>query len=85
MLVYPYSMRRILLAVLILMTTCIAQETTTSTQAPGLDELHRMAARFAPTPLEVNTAGLSEGDKKALIKLIQEASGVDLAKDVAAQ
>src|SRR5438046_1550009 len=73
MLVYPYSMRRILLVVLILITTCIAQETPTSIQAPGLDELRRMAARFAPTPLEVNTAGLSAGDRKALVKLIQAA------------
>lgn len=32
-----------------------------------------MAARFAPTPLEVNTTGLSAGDKKALGKLIQAA------------
>lgn len=32
-----------------------------------------MTARFAPTPLEVNTSGLSAADKKALIKLIQAA------------
>ena len=65
-------MRRILLAVLLLMTVSFAQETT-STSAPGLDEIRQMAARFAPTPLEVNTAGLSAGDKKALVKLIQAA------------
>jgi len=65
-------MRKILLAVLLLMTVSIAQETSTTTAA-GLDELKQMAARFAPTPLEVNTGGLSQGDQKALIKLIQAA------------
>jgi len=65
-------MRRILLAVLILMTTLLAQETNTSS-APGVDELNRMAARFAPTPLRVDTSALSPGDKKALVKLIQAA------------
>ena len=65
-------MRRILLAVLILMTTALAQENTTSS-APGVDELNRMAARFAPTPLQVDTSTLSPGDKKALVKLIQAA------------
>src|SRR5437660_11239234 len=65
-------MRRILLAVLILMTTALAQETT-SPSAPGVDELNRMAARFAPTPLQVDTSSLSAGDKRALVKLIQAA------------
>lgn len=65
-------MHRILLAVLLLMTVSIAQETKTAS-APGLDELKQMAARFAPTPLQVDTSGLSAGDKKALVKLIQAA------------
>src|SRR5947209_6782811 len=65
-------MRRILLAVLILMTTALAQETT-SPSAPGVDELNRMAARFAPTTLHVDTSALSPGDKNALVKLIQAA------------
>ncbi|HLJ29253.1 MAG TPA: hypothetical protein VKY85_21270 [Candidatus Angelobacter sp.] len=70
-------MRRILLALLVFMTVSFAQETTT-TAAPGLDELKQMAARFAPTPLEVSTAGLSAGDKKALVKLVQAARIVNL-------
>ncbi|MBZ5507897.1 MAG: hypothetical protein LAO78_20745 [Acidobacteriia bacterium] len=37
---------------------------------PNADELNQMAARFAPAHLEVDTSGLSAGDKKALIKLI---------------
>jgi peptidase M49-like protein len=54
------------------MTICTAQEPTTTT-APGLNELKQMAARFAPTPLGVDTSALSTGDKKALAKLIQAA------------
>lgn len=50
------------------MTIAIAQETAS---APGLDQLQQMAARFAPTPLKVDTSGLSAGDRKALVKLIQ--------------
>jgi hypothetical protein len=65
-------MRRILLAVLMLMTISFAQETATTTP-PGLDELQKMAARFAPTPLQVDTSALSAGDKKALVKLVQAA------------
>src|SRR5215471_17795222 len=65
-------MHGILLAVLLLMTVSIAQETKT-TSAPDLQELKQMAARFAPTPLQVDTSGLSAGDKKALVKLIQAA------------
>src|SRR5205823_6432081 len=63
-------MRRILLSVLITFTICTAQETAS---APGADELHKMAARFAPTQLQVNTSTLSASDKKALVKLIQAA------------
>lgn len=65
-------MRQIFLAVLLLMTVSIAQEPQT-TSAPDLNELNQMAARFAPTPLKVDTATLSAGDKKALVKLIQAA------------
>ena len=63
-------MRRILLSVLITFTICTAQETAS---APGAGELHKMAARFAPTQLQVNTSTLSAGDRKALVKLIQGA------------
>ena len=65
-------MRRILLAVVFLMSVSFAQETTTAS-APGLGELKQMAARFAPTPLQVDTSTLSARDKKALVKLIQAA------------
>jgi hypothetical protein len=42
-------------------------------QFPSAAELDKMAARFAPTPLRVNTAALSPGDQQALVKLIQAA------------
>lgn len=44
---------------------------------PGEAELRKMAARFAPTELKVDVSGLSEGDRKALIQLIQAARIVD--------
>lgn len=73
-------MCRIFLAVLLTMTISVAQDTAsshaknaTAADVPGLQELRQMTARFAPTPLEVSTADLSAGDKKALVKLIQAA------------
>jgi hypothetical protein len=38
--------------------------------SPGLAELRKMAARFAPTPLRVDLSSLSAGDRQALAKLI---------------
>jgi hypothetical protein len=40
---------------------------------PGQAQLERMAARFAPTPLRVDTSKLSSGDQQALVKLIEAA------------
>ena len=37
---------------------------------PNAAELDRMAARFAPTDLQVNVSGLSAGDRAALAKLV---------------
>jgi hypothetical protein len=48
-----------------------AQKTPAPSAFPTADELNQMAARFAPAPLNVDTASLSEGDKKALAKLIE--------------
>ena len=39
--------------------------------APGLAQLQRMTARFAPTTLRVDTSRLSSGDRQALVKLIE--------------
>jgi Peptidase family M49 len=38
---------------------------------PDLTQLQKMAARFTPTPIRVDTSKLSAGDHQALIKLIQ--------------
>jgi len=48
-----------------------AKATASSGQFPDAAELNKMAARFAPTPLKVDTSKLSAGDKKALVKLIE--------------
>src|SRR5580692_2039655 len=40
---------------------------------PDLAQLERMASRFAPTPLRVDTSKLSSGDRQALVKLIEAA------------
>jgi len=37
---------------------------------PDAQQLEKMAARFAPTPLRVDTTKLSSGDRQALVKLI---------------
>src|SRR4029077_15978146 len=39
--------------------------------APGLAQLQKMTARFAPTTLRVDTSKLSSGDAQALVKLIE--------------
>ena len=43
----------------------------TSAAAPGLAQLEKMTARFAPTTLRVDTSKLSSGDRQALLKLIE--------------
>ncbi len=40
---------------------------------PDLEHLERMIGRFAPTSLRVDTAKLSPGDQKALVKLLEAA------------
>jgi hypothetical protein len=46
-------------------------------QIPDLAQLQQMSARFAPTPLTVDTSKLSAADKKALAKLVEAAHVVD--------
>jgi hypothetical protein len=69
------TMAKFLLPAVLLMT----QLTTMSAQEkiPDAAELHRMAARFAPTDLEVNLTGLSTGDRAALAKLVQAGRVID--------
>src|SRR5439155_3541332 len=46
-------------------------------EIPGLAELQKMQARYAPTELKVDTTHLSPGDKKALVKLLEAARVLD--------
>lgn len=48
-----------------------------SSTGPNLAELEKMAGRFASTPLRVDTANLSVGDRQALVKLVQAARTLD--------
>jgi hypothetical protein len=70
---------RILILLLFCASGATAQETTAkpSPSVPDLTELKAMAARFAPTPLKVDTSGLPRGDQKALIKLVEAAKIVN--------
>jgi hypothetical protein len=43
------------------------------TTNPDLQELSRMAARFAPTPIRLDTSNLNLGDRQALAKMIEAA------------
>jgi len=45
--------------------------------APGLARLQQMTARFAPTPLRVDTSKLSTADRQAVAKLIEVARLLD--------
>jgi Peptidase family M49 len=44
---------------------------------PNIDELNKMAARFSPTDIKVDTSKLSPGDKQALAKLVEAARIID--------
>jgi hypothetical protein len=74
-------MRRLLTFFLVSTIMATAQKPPTPasspTSFPNADELTQMAARFAPAPLDVDLSGLSEGDKKALAKLIEAGRIVD--------
>jgi len=68
--------------VLILATTLVignisAMQTRGTKKAAGDPELAKKISRFAPTTLTANTAQLSAGDRKALIKIIEAARLLD--------
>jgi hypothetical protein len=54
-----------------------AKPASASASLPDIADLNRMAARFAPTPLQVDTSALSAADKRALVKLIEAARVVN--------
>jgi hypothetical protein len=66
------------LLVLLLATCSLRKEISQQTLAvPDLAELQQMTARFAPTEFRVDTSGLSQGDLKALAKLIEAGRVID--------
>jgi hypothetical protein len=66
-------MRQLLTFLLAFTVMATAQKTPAPPSFPDAQELNRMAARFAPAPLQVDTSGLSAGDQKALARLIEAA------------
>src|SRR6266853_4252595 len=70
-------MRRLLTFLVVITVMATAQKTPVPPLFPDVDELNRMAARFAPVPLKVDLSGLSAGDKKALAKLVEAAHVVN--------
>src|SRR5580692_10136804 len=59
--------------VLLIGVTGISVKAQKSEAVPDLAQLEKMASRFAPTPLRVDTSRLSSGDRQALVKLIEAA------------
>jgi Peptidase family M49 len=71
-------MRLIASSILVItMSALTLAQKPASTSMPDAAELERMAARFAPTRLQVDPSGLSAGDKQALVKLIEAAHVVN--------
>ncbi len=52
-------------------------QSTDSAMFPDTTQLEHMAARFAPTPLTMDVSHLNDGDRNALIKLIEAGRVVD--------
>ncbi len=65
-------MRTLALFLLLFPLLSFAQ-TKEANHVPNLDELQTMTARYAPTPINVDTSKLSPGDKQALAKLVAAA------------
>ncbi len=64
----------VVLASLLIFSVMTFSQTKSSSDKekfPTTAQLQKMAARFAPTPIQVDTSKLSDGDKKALVKLIE--------------
>jgi len=66
-------MRLSILLLMVFAVMATAQKTPAPPSSPDAAELRRMAARFAPIELQVDTSALSAGDKQALVKLIEAA------------
>lgn len=77
--VLSFAMRILILLLSLCAFGTAAQEKPSkpAPHIPDLPELKAMAARFAPTPLKVDTSSLSAGDRKALEKLVEAAKIVN--------
>lgn len=60
-------------ALLLISVPILAASTAKPSQVPDQSQLQRMAARFAPTKIEVDVSKLSAGNRKALPKLLEAA------------
>jgi hypothetical protein len=68
-------MRALALALFLLSALAVTTmaQTKESNPVPDLSQITEMTARFAPTPIRVDTSKLSAGDNKALVKLVEAA------------
>jgi hypothetical protein len=62
---------------LLLGVTSIPVNAQKNEALPDLAQLEKMASRFAPTPLRVDTSRLSAGDRQALVKMIEASRILD--------
>lgn len=69
--------RILMTGLLLTAVSALGQVTLGSNKEPGLDDLRKMTARFAPTEYRVDISGLSAGDRKALVKLVQASHVID--------
>ena len=68
----------IFLALMIMIGSVVASAgEQLASKVPDLAQLQKMTARFAPTDLDVDIGNLSEGDRKALVKLVEAARVID--------
>src|SRR5260370_41999143 len=70
---YPFFEGALMLKIVMCTLIFTLMSTAQQSAPPNLDQLQKMALRFAPTEMKVSTAGLSAGDKQALVKLVQAA------------
>ncbi len=71
------GIRILVTGLLLTAVSALGQVAPGSTKEPGLDDLRKMTARFAPTEYRVDLSSLSAGDRKALAKLVEASHVID--------
>jgi hypothetical protein len=66
-----------LLAVLLAASTQAAPPVPSTPTVPGVDDLRRLEAQYAPVDLAVDLSRLSDGDRQALARLVEASQVVD--------